>query len=132
MPSPSYSVAIVPTLPDPYLVTPDQRYFVVRGRLWRATNPELPELERVQLVADLMQARREVGKALRTKDQGAEKVARQRVDTAKHSLGERGPPWWNDGAPDYNRHMIFNTPYAEWYAMLGYTFSSDELNGSKK
>ncbi len=24
---------------DPYLVTPDGRYFVVRGRLWRTSNP---------------------------------------------------------------------------------------------
>ena len=66
-----------------------------------------------------MQARRSVGKALRGKDVIAEKTARQAVDTAKRKLGERGPPWWRDGAPDYNRHMVRNTPYAEWYAMLG-------------
>ena len=104
---------------DPYPATPDHRYFVVRGRLWRKANPDLPEAERAQLVADLMQARRGVGKALRGKDEIAEKAARQAVDTAKRKLGERGPPWWRDGAPDYNRHMVCNTPYAEWYAMLG-------------
>jgi len=33
-------------------------------------------------------------------------------------LGERGPVWWADGTPDYNRHLAKNTPYAEWYAGL--------------
>ena len=99
-----------------YPSTPDHRYFIVRGRLWRKANPDLTEVEHTQLVADLMQARREVGKALRGKDEIAERVARQAVDAAKHGLGERGPPWWCDGAPDYNRRMVGNTPYAEWYA----------------
>ncbi|WP_116090825.1 hypothetical protein [Sphingomonas crusticola] len=87
---------------DPYPVTPDGRYFVVRGRLWRKTNPSLSEQERVALVADLMKARR----------------ARDRpgVDRAKRALGERGSVWWTDGAPDYNRRMARNTPYAEWFA----------------
>ena len=38
---------------------------------------------------------------------------------AKVGLGERGPVWWGDGAPDYNRHLAKNTPYAEWFAGLG-------------
>ncbi|WP_313198229.1 hypothetical protein [Rhizobium sp.] len=42
-------------------------------------------------------------------------VARRRVDDAKTKLGERGPVWWDDGAPDYNRHMVTNTPYADWF-----------------
>ena len=104
---------------SPYPVTPDRRYFVVRGRLWRMANPELPELERARLVADLMRSRREVGKALRAKDLDAQRLARQAVNMAKRSLGERGPPWWTDGAPDYNRCMVRNTPYAGWYAALG-------------
>lgn len=40
------------------------------------------------------------------------------MDVAKRALGERGPPWWNDGAPDYNRHNIANTPYAAWFASM--------------
>ena len=36
------------------LVTPDGRYIVVRGRLWRATNPSLPEPERQRLTQALM------------------------------------------------------------------------------
>ena len=105
--------------PSPRPATPDRRYFVVHGRLWRMANPELPELERARLVADLMRARREVGKALRGKNLDAQILARQAVDAAKRSLGERGPPWWTDGAPDYNRRMVRNTPYAGWYTALG-------------
>ena len=104
---------------SPYPTTLDRRYFVVRGRLWRMANPELSEIERTRLVADLMRARQEVGKAMRLKDADTEQRARRTVDAAKRGLGERGPPWWTDGAPDYNRRMVRNTPYASWYAALG-------------
>ena len=87
---------------------------MVRGRLWRATNPALPEDERQSLVNELMDARRAVRDA--GDDAGAEKAARARVHAAKVALGERGPVWWDDGAPDLNRHMAKNTPYAEWWA----------------
>ncbi|MHA3841894.1 hypothetical protein ACX0GZ_11810 [Sphingomonas aestuarii] len=94
-------------------VTPDGRYFVVRGRLWRMSNPALSEESREQLVRDLMAARR----AVREK----EPDARARVDAAKRRLGERGPVWWDDGAKDWNRHLAKNTPYADWYAALDST-----------
>jgi hypothetical protein len=100
-------------------VTPDGRYFVVRGRLWRRANPALPAHERDALVRELMSARRAVGQALRAGDADAERAARRRVDGAKRALGERGPPWWSDGGPDLNRRLVANTPYAEWYAALG-------------
>ena len=95
--------------------TPDGRYIVVRGRLWRATNPALPEDERQRLVNELMDARRAVRDA---KDDAAMKKARARVHAAKVALGERGPVWWQDGAPDHNRKLVKNTPYAEWFADL--------------
>ena len=98
--------------------TPDGRYLVVRGRLWRTANPSLPEFERAALVGTLMDARRAVGAARRADDAAAERDAHARVDAAKHALGERGPVWWTDGAPDLNRHMASNTPYAEWFAGL--------------
>ena len=44
------------------------------------------------------------------------KRARADVQAAKVALGERGPVWWRDGAPDYNRKLARNTPYAEWAA----------------
>jgi hypothetical protein len=100
-------------------VTPDGRYIVVRGRLWRRSNPHLPEAERQALVSDLMSARRAVGQARRQGDKDALAAAGRQVDEAKIALGERGPVWWTDGAPDLNRHMARTTPYAEWYTREG-------------
>ena len=99
-------------------VTPDGRYIVVRGRLWRATNPALAKDERAALVDTLMTARRAVGQARRAGDRAAEDSAHSAVNAAKVALGERGPPWWRDDAPDRNRQMAKNTPYADWYAAL--------------
>jgi hypothetical protein len=108
-----------PSNPPPsYPTTPDGRYFVVRGRLWRCTNPHLPAHQKDQLVHDLMDARRAKGRALRANDPAAREQARQRIDTLKQALGERGPAWWTDHAPDYNRHLARNTPYADWFAAL--------------
>lgn len=98
-----------------YPVTPDGRYFVVRGRLWRCTDPALPEPERARLVKALMAARRAVGAARKAADPTAERAARAAVDGAKRALGERGPVWWTDGAPDYGRQPVARTPYACWY-----------------
>ena len=99
-------------------VTPDGRYFVVRGRLWRLANPDLPEIFRSTLVSELMKARSGVRTAKITGDPAAEITAHHAVDVAKKKLGERGPVWWTDGSPDLNRHMVKNTPYASWYAAL--------------
>lgn len=99
-------------------VTPDGRYIVVRGRLWRAGDPALTPDRRAALVADLMAARREVAVARRAQDEKAEDRAHAAVQTAKVALGERGPVWWDDGAPDLNRHMARTTGYAAWYAGL--------------
>jgi hypothetical protein len=66
-----------------------------------------------------MEARREVKAARR--DLNAERLAKARsaVNAAKIALGERGPIWWTDGAKDFNRHLVQNTPYASWYRSLG-------------
>ena len=87
---------------------------MVRGRLWRTSNPSLDPTERQTLVNQLMDARRDVAKAKRTQDDALMLDARQRVHQAKVALGERGPVWWTDGSPDYNRKMARNTPYAAW------------------
>jgi hypothetical protein len=100
-------------------VTPDGRYFVVRGRLWRMANPGLGEAERADLVHRLMSARRAVRDAKQDADLKEEAAAHKAVDEMKRALGERGPVWWEDGSPDLNRHMAKNTPYAEWYAKIG-------------
>jgi len=90
------------------LRTPDGRYIVVRGRLWRTTNPNLASESRERLVGELMDARRRV----QSEDSEAKASARRDVDAAKRGLGERGPVWWDDGAPDLNRRIARNTPYA--------------------
>jgi hypothetical protein len=99
---------------DP-LITPDGRYLVVRGRLWRATNPHLGTQPREHLVHALMDARRAIKAAKASGDEAALAAARHAVDSAKRGLGERGPVWWTDGAPDLNRHLVKNTPYADWF-----------------
>jgi hypothetical protein len=101
-----------------YPTTPDGRYFVVKGQLWRCSNPALPQEERQRLVNDLMTARREVKTAKAAQDAAQLKTARAHVQTAKVALGERGPVWWTDGSPDLNRHKVSNSPYADWYASL--------------
>lgn len=94
----------------------DGRYLVVRGRLWRASNPHLDPAARDRLVRDLLNARRAVG--ARSSPATALRAARRAVDAGKVGLGEGGPAWWDDSSPDYNRHLAENTPYAEWYAGL--------------
>jgi len=75
-------------------VTDDDRYIVVDGRRWRATDPGVPEQLRTELVAELMSARRAVA--------AAEVVAgaRGRVQDAKVALGERGETWWEAASPE--------------------------------
>src|SRR4051812_46380382 len=96
-------------------VTPDGRYFVVRGRLWRRANPSLPAERRDMLVRELMNARRAVKEELKSGKPEHMALARKAVDDAKVALGERGPVWWTDGSPDLNRHKVKDSPYAEWY-----------------
>ncbi len=100
------------------LHTPDGRYIVVRGRLWRASDPGLDPEIRARHVAALMDARRMVKAAKASGDAAHLADARRAVDAAKILLGERGPVWWTDGAPDLGRHMVRNTPYAAWFDSL--------------
>lgn len=82
-------------------------------------NPALPADRRAELTRELMAARRAVAAANRAGDEGALRAARAAVDAAKRALGERGPVWWTDGAPDLNRRLARNTPYAGWYIESG-------------
>jgi hypothetical protein len=97
--------------------TPDGRYIVVEGRagprLWRAADPSLAEEMRRELTQRLMNARRAIRDA--RGDQEAIARARAEVNDAKIKLGERGPVWWTDGSPDFNRRLVKNTPYAAWW-----------------
>lgn len=94
------------------LFTPEGRYLIVRGRLWRASNPHLSADQKESLVSQLMDARRQVKTALAAAILAA---ARQAVHSAKIALGERGPVWWTDCTQDFNRCLVKNSPYAAWY-----------------
>ena len=100
------------------LFTPDGRYLVIEGkhgpRLWRAANPALDEQKRQALVAELMDARRSLRGSIR--GEAESEGARLQVHRAKVALGERGAVWWDDGSPDFNRRLIKNTPYADWWS----------------
>jgi hypothetical protein len=98
-----------------YPVTPDGRYFVVRGRLWRCTNPRLPEKKRQKLVKELMEARR-------TRD-------REGVHNAKRGLGERGTTLWK--GQDFNRYLAKNTPYAAWFKELESAKNVDSVDDKR-
>jgi hypothetical protein len=81
------------TEPD---LTDDGHYLLIKGRRWRATDPEIPEQRRAELTRILMAWRREVR---RTKGTAGEPAARAGVHAAKTALGERGqPPWWEQTA----------------------------------
>ena len=75
----------------------------------------VPE-RRAELTRELMAARRAVRDARGEPEATAS--ARAGVDAAKRALGERGEPWWTDGAPDLNRRMARTTIYADWFAAL--------------
>lgn len=95
--------------------TPDGRYFVARGRLWRKTDPRLSITQRRAAIKAMMQARRD--ERLAETDEAA-RAARARIEGAKQRLGESGPVWWSDGAPDESGLAPHNSSYAAWWAGL--------------
>jgi hypothetical protein len=97
------------------LTTPDGRYHVVQGRLWRAPNPALPAEAKVRHMRELLNGRRALKAAKASRDPAAIAAARQLVAAAQAGLGERGKVWWKDGAPDLNRTLVKNSPYADWF-----------------
>ncbi len=98
-----------------YPETPDGRYFVAKGRLWRRTDPSLSDTDRRAAVKALMQARRAVRDAT---DETETRAARGGVQAAKERLGERGPVWWDDDAPDETQKAPANSSYAAWWSDL--------------
>ncbi len=100
------------------LTTPDGRYLVIQGRLWRAPNPTLPAEAKVRHMRELLNGRRALKAAKTTGDEEAITAARRIIHGAQVGLGERGKVWWHDGAPDLNRTLAKNSPYAEWFARI--------------
>ena len=72
--------------------------------------------KREALIRELMAAQLAVKAALKSGSTEHLALARGAVDIAKIALGERGPVWWTDGAPDMNRQKVSGSPYAEWWA----------------
>lgn len=83
--------------------TDDGRYVIIKGRRWRATDPDIPEEAAAELRRALMAARRAVGAALKAEDPAAERAARADVQAVKVALGERGTPWWEQSASERRR-----------------------------
>ncbi len=71
---------------------------VVGGRRWRRQDPDLPDDVRDELLSHLGRGRSGVRTAKAAGDDGALAATRRRVDLAKHGLGERGEPWWEQSA----------------------------------
>jgi hypothetical protein len=90
-------------------VDDDDRWIVVDGRRWRASDPAIPPTLRQELVDELMAARRAVGAATRSGDEDGEGRARRRVHAAKLALGERGAPWWDEPDDGDLRNRIHAT-----------------------
>lgn len=99
-----------------YPVTPDGRYFVAKRRLWRCHDPKLTGETLTKLKSDLGSARAQVKNSVPGSLERRE--ARNAVNAAKIALGERGPVWWTDGAPDDNRKAPKNTSYAGWWRQI--------------
>lgn len=101
-----------------YPVTPDGRYFVAKNRLWRCHNPKLDDATLTKLKSALGAARAQVRNS--EPRSAKRRDARKAVNAVKIALGERGPVWWTDGAPDVNRKAPKNTCYADWWHDLSH------------
>lgn len=97
-----------------YPQTPDGRYFVAKNRLWRCSNPALPEDVKRVLMSNLGRARARI-KAVRD-DPDQLKLTRAAVHAAKVALGERGPVWWDDQEQDQTGKAPQNSTYRDWWA----------------
>ena len=69
------------------LTTPDGRYLVIQGRLWRAPNPALPAHAKVQCMRELLNGRRALKAAKASGDEDAIATARKQVARAQVGQG---------------------------------------------
>ena len=85
-------------MPEPVTSTDEhpERWLVVNGRRWRRQDPSLPAEVAERLLSHLGRGRSGVRAATGAGEDPS--PARRRVDLAKHGLGERGTPWWEQDA----------------------------------
>ncbi|WP_152345891.1 biopolymer transporter Tol [Brevibacterium sp. CFH 10365] len=81
----------------------DDRWLIVKGRRWRRTDPALEPSVIEELKSHLGAARNAVKQAKKRDDENDLSEARQRVNVAKHGLGERGEYWWEMMVEDRRR-----------------------------
>lgn len=92
----------------------NERYLVVDGRRWRREDPTIPQEVRAQLLSHLGRGRSGVRNAT---DEAERTAHRARVGAAKHGLGERGTPWWEQDADE--RRARWTAALAELEGMDG-------------
>ena len=78
----------------------------IDGRRWRATDPSIPPNFRLELVNELMRARRAINILKNSGDEELIADARRQVQAAKVALGERGEPWWEPASPEGQRTRV--------------------------
>ena len=78
----------------------EDRWIVVKGRRWRRTDPGLDQQIVDELKSHLGRARNAVKAAKGSGSEEELRQARDRVNTAKHGLGERGDYWWDMSLAD--------------------------------
>lgn len=93
----------------------EERWLVVEGRRWRRQDPSLPEDVARRLLSHLGRGRSGV-RALKGAGEDPS-PARRRVDLAKHGLGERGTPWWEQD--DAERRRRWEDALAQLDALEG-------------
>ncbi len=81
--------------------TDAERWLVVDGRRWRRQDPALPPDVAERLRSHLGRGRSAVRVLKKAGEDPA--PARRRVDLAKHGLGERGTPWWEQDEEERRR-----------------------------
>jgi hypothetical protein len=79
----------------------DARWLVVDGRRWRRQDPAIPPETAARLLSHLGRGRSGVRAARLAGDDPS--PARRRVGLAKHGLGERGKPWWQESHDERRR-----------------------------
>ena len=94
--------------------TPDRRYLVVGDKLLRSYNPDLPNDRIDELLIVLFNSRRDLRRARQREGTEPPELVGA-IEAARLALGQSGPVWWDDGAPDLDGAPVLSTCYAEWY-----------------